>query len=165
MLPGRAALLARLCDDAERLLGVSGDELLAAVLQREALGPTGLDSGLALPHAQIPGIERPVALLATLSRPIDFGGLDGLPADLVVLLISPENAGSDHLKALARIVRSLRLPGFVGALRAATGDAALYDVVGPHSPFQPARPVAYPVAYPVAHPVRREAVDGAIRVQ
>ncbi|TAJ27471.1 PTS sugar transporter subunit IIA, partial [Bosea sp. (in: a-proteobacteria)] len=76
--------------------------------QRERLGSTGIGDGIAIPHGRMPGIGRLVGLFARLDKPIDFESLDGQPVDIVFVLIAPEGAGADHLKALARVARVLR---------------------------------------------------------
>ena len=91
---------------------------------REALGPTGFGGGVAIPHARLPGLSRCVALVARLPQSVDWQANDGEPVDILVLLLSPEDAGADHLKALARISRTLRDTATLPALRAAeTGEA------------------------------------------
>lgn len=93
---------------------------------REALGPTAFGGGAAIPHARLPGLDSCVALVAHLPQPVDWQANDGEPVDILVLLLSPEDAGADHLKALARISRTLRDPATLPALRAAvTGEAML----------------------------------------
>lgn len=91
---------------------------------REALGATGFGGGVAIPHARLPGLASCVALVARLPQPIDWQANDSEPVDMLVLLLSPEDAGADHLKALARISRTLRDSATLPALRAAdTGEA------------------------------------------
>lgn len=93
---------------------------------REALGTTGFGAGAAIPHARLPGLDACVALVARLPQPVDWQANDGEPVDTLVLLLSPEDTGADHLKALARISRTLRDPATLPALRAAeTGEAML----------------------------------------
>lgn len=87
---------------------------------REALGATGFGGGAAIPHARLPGLAACMAIVARLPQPIDWGAIDGQPVDVLVLLLSPEDAGADHLKALARISRALRDPATLPALRAAS---------------------------------------------
>jgi PTS system nitrogen regulatory IIA component len=78
------------------------------VLMRERLGGTGAGDGVAIPHARVAGLDRPVGAFARLDPPQDFDAMDGRPADLVFLLLAPEDRGADHLKALARVARFLR---------------------------------------------------------
>jgi nitrogen PTS system EIIA component len=92
---------------------------------REALGPTGFGGGVAIPHARLAGLSDCIALVARLPQPVEWGAVDGQPVDVVVLLLSPEGAGADHLKALARISRALRDGETLPALRAADTAAAM----------------------------------------
>ena len=91
--------------------GLPAREIFDALLQRERLGSTGVGDGIAIPHGKLAKCGRIFGIFARLERPIDFEALDGLPVDLIFLLIAPENAGADHLKALALIARALRSPG------------------------------------------------------
>ena len=116
----------------ERIAAVSklpSREVFDAILQRERLGPTGVGDGVAIPHGKLPKCDRICGVFARLERPIDFEALDGLPVDLVFLLLAPESAGADHLKALARIARHLREPGVAAKLRASPDKNALYAVL------------------------------------
>ena len=79
-------------------------------MQREKLGSTGVGNGIAIPHGKLPKLNKLFGLFARLERPIDFEALDGQPVDLMFLLLAPEGAGADHLKALARVARLLRDP-------------------------------------------------------
>jgi len=99
-------------------------EIFETLLQRERLGSTGVGSGIAIPHGKLPNLGKLFGLFARLEKPIDFESLDGEPVDLIFLLLAPEAAGADHLKALARVARMLRDPDVVEKLRA-TRDAGL----------------------------------------
>ncbi len=99
--------------------GSTSATIFEALLQRERLGSTGIGDGIAIPHGKLPKLDRLFGLVARLERPIDFEALDGQPVDLLFLLLAPEGAGADHLKALARVARVLREPGTVDRLRAA----------------------------------------------
>jgi PTS system nitrogen regulatory IIA component len=105
--------------------------ILEKLRLREALGSTGFGQGAAIPHARIEGLQGVFVLLARLARGIDYGALDGEPVDIAVLLLSPEGAGADHLKALARISRVLRDPPSLDALRDARTPAELRSAIGP----------------------------------
>ncbi len=98
------------------------------LLQRERLGSTGVGQGIAIPHGKFAGLNHIVGLFARLERPIDFEAEDGEPVDMIFLLLAPESAGADHLKALARISRFLRLPSVVKNLRAAGTSEAIHTV-------------------------------------
>ena len=109
--------------------GVPEREIFDVLLQRERLGSTGLGGGVAIPHGKMAGLNQIVGLFAHLAEPIDFESLDGEPVDLVFLLLAPEGAGADHLKALARISRLLRDESAVEKLRASDDAAALYALL------------------------------------
>lgn len=89
------------------------------LLQRERLGSTGLGRGIAVPHVKLHGLSGIVCLFARLSKPIDFESQDGEPVDLIFLLLAPDHAGGDHLKALAKISRLVREPAALERLRTA----------------------------------------------
>jgi PTS system nitrogen regulatory IIA component len=114
---------------AGRLIGRNPHEIFEPLLQRERLGSTGIGDGIAIPHCKLGRLERLFGLVARLERPIDFDALDGEPVDIMFLLLAPEGAGADHLKALARIARVLRQPGLVDRLRMARDANALYAVL------------------------------------
>jgi len=114
---------------AGRLIGRSAYEIFEPLLQRERLGSTGIGDGIAIPHCKLPRLEQIFGYVARLERPIDFDALDGQPVDIMFLLLAPEGAGADHLKALARIARVLRQPGLVDRLRMARDASALYAVL------------------------------------
>src|SRR5277367_5863256 len=108
---GKKQALQELSDRAAEVSGLPAREIFDSILQRERLGPTGVGDGVAIPHGKLMKCERICGVFARLERPIDFEALDGLPVDLIFLLIAPESAGADHLKALAAIARVLRKPG------------------------------------------------------
>jgi PTS system nitrogen regulatory IIA component len=112
-------VLLAMAEAAVTAYGVDLSATLESTLERERLGSTGVGEGVAIPHARLKGLKAPAAVLALLDPPINFEAPDGRPADIVVLLLSPEEAGADHLKALARISRLLRL-------RAARSAAAIH---------------------------------------
>jgi PTS system nitrogen regulatory IIA component len=113
-------LLQELAKRAAAALGVPAPEISAALAAREALGSTGVGKGIAVPHAQLPGLASTAAFLCLLERPVDFAAIDGRPVDLVFLLLGPPQARSEHLAALAAATRRLREPATAEALRAAT---------------------------------------------
>ena len=117
---------------AARAAGLSGlpeREVFETLLQRERLGSTGIGSGIAIPHGKMPGLGGLFGLFARLDRPIDFEALDGEPVDLLFLLLAPEGAGADHLKALARVARLLRDPAVTRKLRATSDAATLHALL------------------------------------
>jgi PTS system nitrogen regulatory IIA component len=122
-------LLQDLSARAARLTGVPERDIFDVLLQRERLGSTGLGHGVAIPHGKLQGLKRIAGVFARLAEPIDFEAIDGQKVDIVVLLLAPEGAGADHLKALARISRLLRDASAVEKLRTALDAAALYAVL------------------------------------
>jgi PTS system nitrogen regulatory IIA component len=121
--------LQELSAQAARLTSLDERTIFEALLQRERLGSTGIGEGLAIPHGKLPNLNRLFGFIARLEKPIDFEALDGQPVDILFLLLAPEGAGADHLKALARVARVLREPGVMDRIRAARDAAALYAVM------------------------------------
>ena len=101
-------------------------EVADGLAAREKLGSTGFGGGVAIPHARLPGLARVRGLFLRLAQPIEYKALDDAPVDLVFALLSPPDAGADHLKALAQVSRRLRDIGFVAKLRGAGSTDALY---------------------------------------
>ena len=99
------------------------------LLTREKLGTTGIGQGIAIPHGKLAGLGRVYGLFARLAAPIDFEAVDGQPVDLVFVLLAPDHAGADHLKALARISRMLRDPAVVAKLRGTDTPEGLYAIL------------------------------------
>lgn len=122
-------LLQMLSERAAQLTGLAERLVFDTVLQREKLGSTGVGNGIAIPHGKIPGVKRILGVFARLETPVDFEALDDQPVDLVFLLIAPEGAGADHLKALSRIARVLRDNDVVAKLRASTTAPAIYALL------------------------------------
>jgi PTS system nitrogen regulatory IIA component len=118
-----------LSERAAALTGLPEREIFDTLLQRERLGSTGVGHGVAIPHGKLVRLDRLFGLFARLDQPIDFEALDEEPVDLVFVLLAPEGAGADHLKALARIARVLRDPATATKLRAATDPSALYALL------------------------------------
>ncbi len=109
--------------------GVPTRDLFEGLMQRERLGSTGLGGGIAIPHAKFKGLDRIHCLFARLDQPIEFEALDNEPVDLIFVLLAPEHASGDHLKALARISRLLREPSSRDRLRAARDSTSLYAIL------------------------------------
>ncbi|WP_373088592.1 PTS IIA-like nitrogen regulatory protein PtsN [Sneathiella sp.] len=103
--------------------------ILDVLLERERLGTTGIGKGIAIPHGKLAGIDRVYGFFAKLNNGIDFDAMDDLPVDLLFLLLAPETAGADHLKALARVSRTLRDKGRCEKLRGSHDADALYAVL------------------------------------
>jgi PTS system nitrogen regulatory IIA component len=121
--------LHELAAKAAELTGQNERAIFEILLQREKLGSTGVGSGIAIPHGKLPSLNKLFGLFARLDRPIDFEALDGQPVDLIFLLLAPESAGADHLKALARVARLLRDADIAHKLRASSDAEALYAVL------------------------------------
>src|SRR6201990_2893199 len=111
------------------LTGQNERAVFEVLLQREKLGTTAVGYGVAIPHGKLPKLEKLFGLFARLERPIDFEALDGQAVDLVFLLLAPEGAGADHLKALARVATLLRDPGGAAKLLDSPDVEALYSVL------------------------------------
>lgn len=118
-----------LSERAAALTGLPEREIFDTLLQRERLGSTGVGHGVAIPHGKLVRLDRLFGLFARLDQPIDFEALDEEPVDLVFVLLAPEGAGADHLKALARIARVLRDPATATKLRATTDANALFALL------------------------------------
>jgi PTS system nitrogen regulatory IIA component len=121
--------LQELAARAAAMSGRSDREIFEVLMQRERLGSTGIGSGIAIPHGKLAKLDRLFGVFARLERPVDFEALDGQPVDLMFLLLAPEAAGADHLKALARVARLLRDPEVARKLRESRDAEALYAVL------------------------------------
>lgn len=126
---GKKAVLAELASRAASLYGVDERRLFDRLLERERLGSTGIGGGIAIPHARLGTVVQPRGMFARLAQPVDFDAIDERPVDVVFLLVAPEGAGADHLKALARVSRLLRDRSLVEKLRATEGTEALYALL------------------------------------
>ena len=122
-------VLLELARKASKLTGQAEDAIYEVLNERELLGTTGIGHGIAIPHGKLPTLTRLFGLFARLERPVDFEALDSQPVDLVFLLLAPEGAGADHLKALARIARLLRDPAITHKLRGSQDAESLYAVL------------------------------------
>ncbi|WP_307267072.1 PTS IIA-like nitrogen regulatory protein PtsN [Labrys wisconsinensis] len=121
--------LQEISERAAALTGVGEREIFDILLQRERLGSTGVGNGIAIPHGKLGKISRLFGLFARLERPIDYEAIDGQPVDLIFLLLAPEPAGADHLRALSRVARLLRDPAMVQSLRHTRDAATLYTLL------------------------------------
>lgn len=123
--PNKKALFQQLALLAERAHGVDPALVSERLTERERLGSTGFGGGIAIPHGKIEGLGHVVGVFARLAQPVDYGSIDDEPVDIVFMLLSPTDAGADHLKALAHVSRMLRDRALVAKLRGATNDDAL----------------------------------------
>jgi PTS system nitrogen regulatory IIA component len=126
---GKKQTLQELSAKAAELCGQNERTILEILIQREKLGSTGVGNGIAIPHGKLPRLGKLFGLFARLDRPVDFESLDGQPVDLVFLLLAPEGAGADHLKALARVARLLRDQDVARKLRDSRDAETLYAVL------------------------------------
>jgi nitrogen PTS system EIIA component len=122
-------VLQELAAKAAELSGQSERTILEILQQREKLGSTGVGDGIAIPHGKLPKLAKLFGVFARLDRPVDFESLDNEPVDLVLLLLAPETAGADHLKALARAARLFKDADVVRKLRNSRDAEALYAVL------------------------------------
>lgn len=114
---------------AQEAYGLDAGLVTDALRAREALGPTGVGHGVALPHARLAGLTEVVGCFLLLDKPIDFESVDRQPVDLAFVLLAPENAGVDHLKALALVARTLRDASICAKLRANYDAATLHMIL------------------------------------
>jgi PTS system nitrogen regulatory IIA component len=130
-LPGgnKRSLLQQMANAAAQRLGRDPTEILASIVERERLGSTGFGQGVAIPHGKIEGLSSVYGLFARLSEPVDYKAIDGDPVDLVFLLLSPPDAGVDHLKALASVSRVVRHAPTLEKMRGARSRDALAAVI------------------------------------
>lgn len=126
-------LLQLLAEKAASVTGLPEREVFDTILQRERLGSTGVGNGIAIPHGKIAGIPQITGIFARLETAIDFEALDDQPVDLVFLLLAPEGAGADHLKALSRIARVLRDSDIVSKIRGTQDATAIHSFLA-HTP-------------------------------
>jgi PTS system nitrogen regulatory IIA component len=111
------------------LCEVRATDACVALQERENLGPTGVGHGVALPHARIPGLTKVCGVFVRLEKPVEFDAVDKKPVDLVFALFAPEDAGVDHLKALAVVSRTMREPGICSKLRANSDPTTLHAIL------------------------------------
>ena len=130
-LPGgsKRSLLQQLANLAAQRLGQDAGAILASLVEREQLGSTGFGQGVAIPHGKIKGVGRIYGLFARLAEPVDYKSIDGRPVDLVFLLLSPPDAGAEHLKALAAVSRVTRNMATLEKMRGARSRDALAAVL------------------------------------
>ncbi|MEM8921482.1 MAG: PTS sugar transporter subunit IIA, partial [Pseudomonadota bacterium] len=113
----RKNLISELSGALAKATGLDQRAVFDAVLERERLGSTGVGEGVAIPHARVEGVSKPVGGFARLETPIEFDAIDDRPCDLVFMLLAPISAGADHLRALAKVSRVLRQEDVRKALR------------------------------------------------
>lgn len=119
-------LLQNLSEKVSRKVGIDESSILAALQKREELGSTGIGAGIAIPHAPIAGLTSPIGWFARLAKSIEFESIDGLPVDIVCLVLMPPSGGTAHLTVLSKIARLLQSPDNVRKIRAAATAEELY---------------------------------------
>ncbi|MBL0929627.1 MAG: PTS IIA-like nitrogen regulatory protein PtsN [Alphaproteobacteria bacterium] len=126
-------ILQDLARKAAELTGAEERAIFDVLLERERLGTTGVGNGIAIPHGKLGGLKRLWGVFARLEKPVDFEAIDEQPVDLVFLLLAPEGAGADHLKALAKVSRLLRDRRICEKLRGSEKPDALYALITEHT--------------------------------
>jgi PTS system nitrogen regulatory IIA component len=121
-------LLQELAARAHAVTRLPERKIFEVLVERERLGTTGVGQGIAIPHGRV-AIDKIAAVFARLEQPINYDSVDGQPVDLVFMLLAPEGAGADHLKALARVSRLLRNQAVCEKLRAAKNPEAIYAIL------------------------------------
>ncbi|MDB5479536.1 MAG: ptsN [Caulobacteraceae bacterium] len=122
-------VLSTISEIAARTFRLKAARVFDALTEREALGPTGVGHGVAIPHARVEGLDRMRGIFVRVTPPIDFGAVDDKPVDLVFAILSPASSGSEHLRALARVARALRSAEIRSQLRQASGVDAIRAVL------------------------------------
>ena len=127
--PNKKQLLLELSQAMASRVAIDHRLIFETLLKREKLGSTGIGQGIAIPHGKVAALSRVYGLFARLRAPVEFDSVDGRPVDLVFVLLAPEHAGADHLKALAKISRLLRNPDVVAKLRGTEDAEGLYAIL------------------------------------
>lgn len=121
--------LQELARHASEMTGLNDRAIFDVLLERERLGTTGVGNGIAIPHGKLNELDGLYGLFARIEKPVDFDSIDGDPVDLIFLLLAPEGAGADHLKALARVSRLLRDENTCQKLRGSDTNDALFAIL------------------------------------
>lgn len=125
----KRGLLQQLGTMAAQQLTLDAEQVQACLADREKLGTTGFGNGVAIPHGKLDGLNNMFLMVARLAEPLDYKAIDGQPVDIVFLLLSPPDAGADHLKALASVSRVARSPATLEKLRGARSRDAFAAVL------------------------------------
>lgn len=128
-LSSKKRLFQDLSDLVSGVYGLDAAGALAALQERESLGPTGVGHGIALPHARIEGLDRVVGAFMRIEKPVDFDSVDRQPVDLVFALFAPQDSGVEHLKALALVSRTMRNSSIASKLRANEAPDTLHTIL------------------------------------
>lgn len=127
--PSKKQALQDLAKCAAEITGLHERAIFDVLIERERLGSTGVGNGIAIPHGKLSALPKLYGLFARMDGPIDFDAIDGQPVDLIFLLLAPESAGADHLKALARVSRLLRDKATCDKLRGTPTSEGLYSIL------------------------------------
>ena len=127
--PSKKQTLQEIAQRAAAFTGLNERTIFDVLLERERLGTTGVGRGIAIPHGKLRELDRLYGLFLRLDEPVDFDAIDDQPVDLIFLLLAPETAGADHLKALARISRLLRDASVCTKLRTASDGDSLFRLL------------------------------------
>jgi PTS system nitrogen regulatory IIA component len=127
--PTKVVLLQKLAQHASDTLKLPAELISSALLKREELGSTGTGGGIAIPHARVPGLDKPFGILVRLKQRIDFDAIDGEPVDLLFLLLLPVASNKEQLGALASVARTLRSPNSVRDLRRARNSSDCFQAM------------------------------------
>ncbi len=130
--------LQELAGAVSRLTDLDERAVFDVLMEREKLGTTGVGNGIAIPHGKLPGLDKLYGMFARMEKPIDFQAIDEQPVDLIFLLLAPESAGADHLKALAPVSRLLRDRSTCDKLRGTDNAEALYAILSNSADVQAA---------------------------
>lgn len=107
-ITSRKQVLLTMADALAERLNVDARDIFDAIMEREKLGSTGVGEGVAIPHARVEGVEKPIGAFIRLGEGVDFDAIDEKPCDLIFMLLAPHNSGADHLRALAKVSRAFR---------------------------------------------------------
>lgn len=128
-VPSRKQAIHVLCEALSEATGIGARAIEDAVMERERLGSTGVGEGVAIPHARLPGLEKPVGGFMRLLHGVDFEAIDERPCDLLFMLLAPDGSGADHLRALAQVSRVFRQIPVREALRKARTEEDVRAVI------------------------------------
>jgi nitrogen PTS system EIIA component len=130
-MTSKKQLLQFMSEKAAEMTGIVERDIFDTIMQRERLGSTGVGNGIAIPHCKMKLATQLTGLFVRLDQVIDFDAIDDQKVDLVFMLIAPELAGADHLKALSKVARALRASDIVDAIRRAPDSGRIYDILNP----------------------------------
>ena len=122
-------VLQRLSESFADVTGIDERDIYDRLFEREKLGSTGMGGGIAIPHARLKNLDRVYSVFVTLDEPQDFESVDEQPVDLIYALLAPQDAGADHLQALAKASRLLRTKDFCARIRGASSEDAIISLV------------------------------------